>query len=116
TDPRRVVLDSIVSEEADISGAAIIQSVISPSVEVSAGAHVAGSVLMPGVRVGRGAQIRRAIVCEGAVIAEGERIGFDAAEDRDRFFVTEKGVAVVHLNNARRLQDDAAFLHVAKSA
>jgi glucose-1-phosphate adenylyltransferase len=116
TDPRRMVLDSIISDDAEISGAAIIQSVISLSVEVGAGAQVAGSVLMSGARVGRGAKIRRAIVCEGAVIPEAERIGFDAAEDRDRFFVTENGVAVVHPGYARRLQDEAGHLQIAKSA
>jgi glucose-1-phosphate adenylyltransferase len=116
TDPRRMVLDSIISDDTDVSGAAIIQSVISKSVEVGPGAHVAGSVLMPGARVGRGAKIRRAIVCEGAVIPEGERIGFNTAEDRHRFFVTENGVAVVHPSYARRLQDEAAHLEIAKSA
>jgi glucose-1-phosphate adenylyltransferase len=111
-----MVLDSIISDDAEVSGAAIIQSVISKSVHVGPGAHVAGSVLMPGARVGRGAKIRRAIVCEGAVIPEGERIGFDTAEDRHRFFVTENGVAVVHSSYARRLQDDPAYLQIAKSA
>jgi glucose-1-phosphate adenylyltransferase len=116
TDPRRMVLDSIISEDAQATGAAIIQSVISKSVEIGAGVHIAGSVVMPGARVGRGAKIRRAIVCEGAVIPEGERIGFDTAEDRHRFFVTENGVAVVHSSYARRLQGDPAYLEIAKSA
>ncbi len=116
TDPRRMVLDSIISDDAEVSGAAIIQSVISKTVQVGQGAHVAGSILMPGARVGRGAKIRRAIVCEGAVIPEGERIGFDMAEDRHRFFVTENGIAVVHSSYARRLQDDPAYLQIAKSA
>jgi glucose-1-phosphate adenylyltransferase len=116
TDPRRMVLDSIISDDAEVSGAAIIQSVISKSVQVGPCAHVAGSVLMPDARVGRGAKIRRAIVCEGAVIPEGERIGFDSAEDRHRFFVTENGVAVVHSSYARRLQGETAHLEIAKSA
>jgi glucose-1-phosphate adenylyltransferase len=116
TDPRRMVLDSIISDDAEISGAAIIQSVIAPSVEVGARAQVAGAVLMSGARVGCGAKIRRAIVCEGAIIPEGERIGFDAAQDRDRFFVTENGVAVVHSGYARRLHEETEHLQIAKSA
>src|SRR5262249_49807011 len=37
TDPRRMVLDSIISDDAEVSGAAIIQSVISKSVHVGPG-------------------------------------------------------------------------------
>jgi glucose-1-phosphate adenylyltransferase len=114
--PHRLVQDSIISEHSEISGAAIIQSIISPSVTVAAGAHISGSVLMRGARVGRGAQIRRAIVCDGVVIPEGERIGFDPVEDRGRFFVTDNGVAVVHSNDARKLQNPKMPVRMAKSA
>jgi glucose-1-phosphate adenylyltransferase len=85
-------------------------------VKVAAGANIAGSILMPGARVGRNAQIRRAIVCEGVFIPEGERIGFDAADDRGRFLVTENGVTVVHSINVRRLQRENIPVHIARSA
>jgi glucose-1-phosphate adenylyltransferase len=116
SDPRRLVLDSIISEDSETSGAAIIQSVIAPSVQVAAGANIAGSILMRGARIGRGAQIRRAIVCEGVVIPEGERIGFNPAEDRGRFLITDNGVAVVHSTNTRRLQREAIPVHIARTA
>jgi glucose-1-phosphate adenylyltransferase len=116
SDPRCLILDSIISEDSETSGAAIIQSVISPAVKVAAGANIAGSILMPGARVGRGAQIRRAIVCEGVFIPEGEKIGFDAADDRGRFLVTENGVTVVHSINVRRLQRESIPVHIARSA
>jgi len=116
SDPRHLILDSIISEDSETSGAAIIQSVISPAVKVAAGANIAGSILMPGARIGRGAQIRRAIVCEGVFIPEGERIGFDAADDRGRFLVTENGVTVVHSINVRRLQRESVPVHIARSA
>jgi glucose-1-phosphate adenylyltransferase len=113
---QRLVLDSIVSEGCEVSGAAIIQSVVSPSVTVAAGAKVIGSIIMRDARIGRGAQIRRAIICEGVVIPEGERIGFDDEEDRGRFFVTENGVAVVDSTYARRLQGERVPLRIAQSA
>jgi glucose-1-phosphate adenylyltransferase len=116
SDPRHLILDSIISEDVETAGAAIIQSVISPAVKVAAGANIAGSIVMPGARVGRGAQIRRAIICEGVVIPEGERIGFDAADDRGRFLVTENGVTVVHSINVRRLQRENIPVHIARSA
>jgi glucose-1-phosphate adenylyltransferase len=94
------VVDSIISPGAEVAGATILQSIISPSAYVAPTAQVQGSVLMPGVRVGRHARIRRAIIDEGAVIPDGERIGYDAAEDRLRFFVTESGVVAVHSSNA----------------
>jgi glucose-1-phosphate adenylyltransferase len=94
------VIDSIVSPDAQVAGATILQSVISPSVYVAPTAQVQGCVLMRGVRVGRDARIRHAIVDEGVVIPDGERIGCDTAEDRRRFSLTENGVAVVHAGNA----------------
>jgi glucose-1-phosphate adenylyltransferase len=94
------VMDSVVSPDAKVSGATILQSVISPSVHVAPTAEVQGSVLMRGVRVGRDARIRHAIVDEGVVIPDGERIGCDTGEDRRRFFVTENGVVVVHAGDA----------------
>jgi len=90
------VIDSIVSPDAEVSGATILQSVISPLVHVAPTALVQGSVLMRGVRVGRDARVRHAIVDEGVVIPDGERIGCDTEEDRRRFFVTANGVVVVH--------------------
>jgi ADP-glucose pyrophosphorylase len=47
------------------------------------------------VDVGRHAKLRRVIVDEGARIPEGMAIGFDAAEDRRRFYVSEGGVTLV---------------------
>jgi glucose-1-phosphate adenylyltransferase len=103
-DPRRSVLDSIISQDSDISGATVLQSVISPSVTLAAGAHIEKSVLLRGARVGRGARIRRAIVCEGVEIPDGARIGFDPREDHGRFLVTENGVVVVRSTTVDRVQ------------
>ena len=47
------------------------------------------------VEVGRYARIRRAIVDKGVKVPPGMAIGFDDAEDRRRFTVSEGGVVVV---------------------
>ena len=55
--------------------ARVVQSVISPGVEVEPNATVYDSILMPGVRVGAGAQLRRVIVEEGVHVPPGLRAG-----------------------------------------
>jgi glucose-1-phosphate adenylyltransferase len=94
----------------------IFDSVISRSVKVAAGAHIEKAILMSGARVGTGAKIRRAIVCEGVTIPDGETIGFDAAEDRNRFLVTQNGVVVVHPGHAARLRSENTLVRSAKAA
>jgi glucose-1-phosphate adenylyltransferase len=39
--------------------------------------------------------VRRAIIDEGCELPPGTQIGVDAESDRQRFFVTEKGVVLV---------------------
>jgi len=115
-DPQRPLLDSIISEDSAISGATVLQSVISRSVSIGFGAQIERSVVMRGARVGRGARIRRAIICEGIEIPDGERIGFDSAEDRRRFLVTENGVVVVQPNNFVNIRRQSVPVVVAKIA
>ena len=42
-----------------------------------------------------GTTLRGAIIDEGCEVPDGTSIGFDAAQDRERFFVTDKGVVLV---------------------
>lgn len=96
-------VDSVISPNAEIAGAVVRQSVISPKVVVAPNAEISGSVLMPGVRVGRDAKIRHAIVGEGVIVPDGARIGCDFVEDRRRFHVTENGVVVVHGTDSAKI-------------
>ncbi len=100
-------VDSVISPDSEVSGAAVQQSVLSPSVYVAPSAEISGSVLMSGVRVGQGAKVRHAIIGEGVVIPEGAQIGCDFIEDRRRFHVTENGVVVVHGPDAARIGNQA---------
>ncbi|RJP18016.1 MAG: glucose-1-phosphate adenylyltransferase [Candidatus Abyssobacteria bacterium SURF_5] len=96
-DGRRVglVLDSIISNGCIISGGRVQNSVLSFGVRVNSYADISQSILMEGVRVGRSAKIRRAIIGKNVIIPPGALIGYDWAEDRKRFTVSENGVVVV---------------------
>ena len=50
---------------------------------------------MDNCRIGAGARIRRAIIDKNAVIPDGERIGYDLEQDREKYFVSETGIVVV---------------------
>jgi glucose-1-phosphate adenylyltransferase len=50
---------------------------------------------MEGVNVGRYARIKRAIIDKDVNIPPGMVIGYDLAEDKKRFHVTESGIVVV---------------------
>lgn len=73
----------------------VIDSIVSPGVQVALNAVVGNSVLMRNAKIGTGARLRRAIVEEGVEIPAGVQIGFDRSDDRARFIVTENGVVVV---------------------
>jgi glucose-1-phosphate adenylyltransferase len=77
------------------SDAYVVQSVLSPRVQVEAGAEINGAILLPGVRVGKGARVRRAIVEEGVELPAGFNVGFDLEHDRKYHTVTSAGVVVI---------------------
>jgi glucose-1-phosphate adenylyltransferase len=115
-DRDRGIFDSLIPENWPSLGSSIVRSVISGSARVDAGVHIEKAILMSGSRVGANAKIRRAIVCEGVSIPDGEMIGFDASEDRNRFLVTQNGVVVVHAGHAARFRSESALMYSAKVA
>jgi glucose-1-phosphate adenylyltransferase len=86
---------SIVSPGCIISGAQVVESVLSPDVTVANGAVVQGSVLLDGARVGAGAVVRRAILDKNVVVPPGAHIGVDLARDRHHYHVSEGGIVVL---------------------
>jgi glucose-1-phosphate adenylyltransferase len=88
-------LDSVISAGCIVSGSRIAGSVLCPNVRVHSFCEIEQSILMPGVRVGRHARIRRAIIDRDVFVPRGARIGYDLAEDRKRYTVTESGIVVV---------------------
>lgn len=90
-----LVLDSIVSGGCIVSGGRIQRSILSPNVRINSYSQVYDSILMEGVNVGRYARIKRAIIDKDVDIPQGIVIGYDPAEDKKHFHVTESGIVVV---------------------
>ncbi len=88
-------LDSLVSSGVIVAGGTVRRSVLSTGVRVEARALVEGSVLLDGVTVGPGAIVRNCIVDKQVRIPAGAQVGVDAAADRGRFAVSDKGVVVL---------------------
>ena len=92
---RGMAVDSLVSGGNIISGAAVRRSMLFSRVRVHSYATVEDSVILPKVDIGRGAHLRRVIVDKHCHIPAGLKVGYDAAEDRKRFHVTEKGITLI---------------------
>ncbi len=90
-----LVLDSLVSGGCIVSGGRVQRSVLAPHVRVNSYSQISDSILMEGVNVGRYAKIKNAIIDKDVAIPQGMVIGYDAQEDRKRFFVTDNGIVVV---------------------
>jgi glucose-1-phosphate adenylyltransferase len=95
-----VASDSIVSPGCIISGGTVRRSVLSPNVRVCSYSDVQDAILFNGVEVGRHARVRNAIVEKNVVIPENETIGYDLEKDRERFFVSERGIVLVERQHA----------------
>ncbi len=87
--------NSMVSEGCIISGGHVDRSILGPRVRVNSFSMVSESILFDGVEVGRHARVKRAIIDKGVLIPPGTTIGYDDAEDRRRFTVSEGGVVVI---------------------
>ena len=92
---RGSAVNSMVAGGCIISGASIRESLLFFNVKVNERSEIYRSVVLPHVVVGRGCRISRAIIDEGCFIPDGTVIGEDPARDRERFHVTEQGVALV---------------------
>lgn len=90
-----IATESLVSLGCIISGGRIHRSVLSARVRVNSFSHIEDSILFENVVIGRHAKIRRAIVDKDVEIPAGTEIGYNLAEDKKRWFVSEEGIIVI---------------------
>ncbi len=99
-----MAVNSMVSGGCIVSGAHVNQSLMFSNVRVDERSYVERSVLFPDVRVGKNCVIKRAIIDTGCVVPDGAEIGVNPEEDARRFYISEKGVALVTRDMAMRLR------------
>lgn len=87
--------DSIISGGSIVSGGTVRHSLIGRGVRVLSGAMVEDTILFDNCVIGQGARVRRAILDKGARVPAGATIGWDEAQDRQLYHVTESGIVVV---------------------
>ncbi|MBL3825507.1 MULTISPECIES: glucose-1-phosphate adenylyltransferase [unclassified Marinobacter] len=92
---RGMAVDSMVAGGCIVSGALVKHSLLFSQVMVHSFSEISNSVIYPDVEIGRHCHIRNALIDRGCRIPEGTRIGFDAVEDRKRFYVSPKGVVLI---------------------
>ncbi len=90
-----VIHRSVVGSGSVVNGATLDHAMLRRSVLVERDARLEHCIVMERSRIGHSAHVRRAIIDQDNDIPPGERIGFDEAEDRRRFHVTESGIVVV---------------------
>jgi glucose-1-phosphate adenylyltransferase len=90
-----IATESLVSLGCIISGGRIHRSVLGNRVRVNSFSHIEESVLFENVVIGRHAKIRRAIIDKDVEIPAGTEIGYNSAEDKKRWYVSEGGIVVI---------------------
>ncbi|MDB5753126.1 MAG: Glucose-phosphate adenylyltransferase [Ramlibacter sp.] len=90
-----VINRSIVGSGSIVDGATLDHAMLRRSVLVEPQASLEHCIVMERSRIGRGAQLRRCIIDQDNDIPPGEQIGWNLAQDRRRFAVTESGIVVV---------------------
>ena len=92
---RGAAVDSLVAGGCIISGSTVRRSLLFSDVRVHSFCTIEDSVVLGGCDIGRGCTVRRAVLDRKCDLPPGTRIGVDPARDRERYFVTERGITLV---------------------
>jgi glucose-1-phosphate adenylyltransferase len=104
---RGTAINSMIAGGCIISGATVRESLLSVNVMVDECTDVYRSVILPDVEIGRSCIVHKAIVDEGSVIPHGMEIGKDRELDKQRFYVSEKGITLVTRDMLDKLRHSA---------
>ncbi|HLN85587.1 MAG TPA: sugar phosphate nucleotidyltransferase, partial [Candidatus Limnocylindrales bacterium] len=94
-DRQGMAVNSVVAEGTIISGSQVHNCVVGRNVRIHSYSRVENSVIGDWVEIGRNCRIRNAIIDKANVIESGTEIGYDAAQDRERYFVSPSGIVVL---------------------
>tara|TARA_R110000772_G_scaffold167377_1_gene279090 strand:- start:1583 stop:2845 length:1263 start_codon:yes stop_codon:yes gene_type:complete len=103
---RGMAVDSMISSGSIVSGAYIKHSLLFNDVMIDSYSDIRDSVILHDVIVGRNCKINHAVIDNGVIIPDDMRIGEDIAQDKERFYVSPKGVVLV---TAEMLGQDLHF-------
>jgi len=106
---RGQAIDSIVCSGAILSGGRVRNCVIGRGVRVHSGAVIEDSIVFDHCDIGRRAKIRNAILDKNVKVPEDAVIGYDPANDRRLYHVTESGIVVVE---GRRSMVDISTMQI----
>lgn len=87
--------DSLVSGGCLISGSSVSNSVLFSGVHVADYCDLDGAVVLPKVKINDHVILKNVVIDRGCEIPAGMQIGVDLALDRERFYVSEKGIVLV---------------------
>jgi len=87
--------NTLLGSAAIVNQATIHNSIIRREVVIEPGAELHDCIIMDYVHIGRGVRLRRVIVDQHNTIQDGECIGFDLEQDRQRYHVTASGLVVI---------------------
>jgi glucose-1-phosphate adenylyltransferase len=87
--------DSLVSGGCLISGSSVTSSVLFSDVHVENFCTIENSVILPKATVGSNVTLKNVVIDRGCYIPEDMKIGVNLKEDKERFYVSEKGIVLV---------------------
>jgi glucose-1-phosphate adenylyltransferase len=88
-------MDSMISSGCIISGATIERSLLMLKVRVKEHSVIEDSVILPHVEIGRNVKLKRVVVDKYCVIPDGFTAGIDPDLDRQRFYLSPRGITLI---------------------
>jgi glucose-1-phosphate adenylyltransferase len=102
---RGMAVNTMVSGGCIVSGAHVDQSLLFSNVRIDERSRIHRSLLLPNVVVHAGSTINNAILDVGCDVPPNTSIGVDPVADKQRFYVTERGIVLVTPEMLARLKE-----------
>ncbi|MCG6200607.1 glucose-1-phosphate adenylyltransferase [Psychromonas antarctica] len=94
-DCRGQAIDSVVCAGCIISGATVINSLLSTCVKIEKHSYLSHCIILPNTRIGEHCNLYNLVLAEDCILPDDIRIGFDYEIDSKYFEISENGVRLV---------------------